>query len=137
MGKPAIERLERKLDRDPLTGCWNWTGVRVRGLYGLIRVGETGNWRKAYVHRVSYEHHVGPIPEGLELDHLCRNPRCANPAHLEPVTHGENCSRARMVTCKAGHDLRVDENCDWDALGRRRGCKVCRQKHQREQKRGQ
>jgi hypothetical protein len=85
-------------------GCWEWTGVIGGGGYGKAG-DETG------AHRVAYEWMVGPIPEGLELDHLCRNPRCVNPHHLEPVCHPENVRRAREYGpnrfreyCRRGHD---------------------------------
>ena len=74
-------------------GCWLWTGSHNGLGYGTIRsVG-----RKMYVHRYSYELLVGPIPAGLELDHLCRVPGCVNPDHLEPVTHAENLRRGRLA----------------------------------------
>ena len=72
---------------DPDTGCWNWQlFVSARG-YG--RSGGKDH-SSSLAHRVVYERLVGPIPEGLQLDHLCRNPRCVNPAHLEPVTQNVN-----------------------------------------------
>jgi hypothetical protein len=74
---------------DPETGCWLWQRSIVRGGYGIA-------WRDgkhAIAHRWYYEHLVGPIPEDLALDHLCRVRHCVNPAHLEPVTHRENCRR--------------------------------------------
>src|SRR5438445_4296974 len=64
------------------TGCWEWPGGLIRG-YG--QSGQTSP--RGLVHRVVYEHFRGPVPEGLELDHLCRNRKCANFEHLEPVTH--------------------------------------------------
>ena len=70
-------------------GCWLWTGGR-RGGYGRIKLAETGT---VDAHRLSYEHHIGPIPDGLVIDHLCRNRSCINPAHLEPVTTAENIRR--------------------------------------------
>ena len=70
-------------------GCWNWTSTTNGRGYGTFRVGRV----KVYAHRFAYETTVGPIKEGLVVDHLCRNPRCVNPAHLEPVTHLENVRR--------------------------------------------
>lgn len=82
--------------------CWLWTGrVNARG-YGLI----DGATKPLYVHRVSYELAAGPIPEGLTIDHLCRQPLCVNPAHLEAVTNEENVRRQAdaRTTCPQGHE---------------------------------
>src|SRR5213593_4533327 len=62
--------------------CWRWTGSQRRGGYGRVRIGG----RDFVAHRVAYELTIGPIPDGLQLDHLCRNRLCVRPAHLEPVT---------------------------------------------------
>jgi len=70
-------------------GCWIWQRSKDRKGYGQIRV----DGRLTYAHRYMYERHVGTIPAGLELDHLCCVPACCNPAHLEPVTHAENVRR--------------------------------------------
>ena len=71
-------------------GCWLWTGCTNRGGYGLTKF----RGRTTGAHRAVYRLLVGPIPEGLDLDHLCSVRLCVNPAHLEPVTHAENVRRA-------------------------------------------
>lgn len=75
--------------------CWLWTGGRAgRGdLYGQFWYGGT----QGLAHRFSYETLVGPVPEGLELDHLCRVQHCVNPTHLEPVTPAVNIQRMRAA----------------------------------------
>jgi len=73
------------------TGCWLWMGGRDKNGYGYYCSG--GSVRCA--HRVAYEQLVGTIPEGLHIDHLCRNPSCVNPEHMEPVTLLENLQRGR------------------------------------------
>lgn len=85
----TVERLMAKVIKDE-RGCWTWTGALQRG-YGRVCGGGRGNNQLAY--RVAYELLVGPVPVGLELDHLCRNRACINPEHLEPVTHRENMRR--------------------------------------------
>jgi HNH endonuclease len=74
---------------DPDTGCWLWQRSLMTS--GYARVFREGRTRAG--HREYYERHIGPIPDGLELDHLCRNRRCVNPGHLEPVTRTENIRR--------------------------------------------
>jgi hypothetical protein len=87
-------------------GCWEWSRGRANG-YGAFWNGS----RKVYAHRVIYELLVGPIPEGLQIDHLCRNRGCVNPAHMEPVTQRINLLRgatlvaenAAKTHCPRGH----------------------------------
>jgi hypothetical protein len=91
---PVDERLWAKVEGDDYIGCWNWTGsVNEKG-YGRLSV--NGKPRRA--HRLAYEHMIGEIPQGLELDHLCKNRRCVNPWHLEPVTHLVNVARIERVS---------------------------------------
>lgn len=85
-------RLEDHKKVNPKTGCWLWTGAMSTGGYGRIMLTRPER-RLCNVHRISYEIFVGNIPEGLDIDHLCRNRACFNPKHLEPVTRSENCSR--------------------------------------------
>lgn len=81
--------------------CWVWQGTLSDKGYGRVRLGG----RVRATHRVIYEWLVGPIPEGLSIDHLCFNKACCNPAHLEAVTIGENVRRYHRAraTCSRGH----------------------------------
>lgn len=83
-------RKQSRWSVDPETGCWNWLLHRIPTGYGQVRV----RGRAHLAHRFNWEMANGPVPDGLELDHLCRNRGCVNPAHLEVVTHHENLRRA-------------------------------------------
>ena len=83
------ERFEVKIQLTPLFhSCWEWTGSLQSAGYGHIWVG--GDKHSSLAHRVSYELHVGPIPDGLEIDHLCGNKKCVNPEHLEAMSRAEH-----------------------------------------------
>lgn len=117
--------------------CWLWTGSltrpRPRG-YGQLKV----NGQSVTAHRFSYETFVGPVPEGMQLDHLCRVRQCVRPDHLEPVTGQVNYLRgvglpaqqARQTHCKRGHPLSGD-NVRMVNGGRSRRCMTCRRAQQR------
>lgn len=104
--------------------CWPWSGYINPDGYG--RLGQVG------AHRIAYEEVVGPIPEGLVLDHLCRVRHCVNPAHLEPVTSRENTLRGETLaamqvartSCIKGHPF-DDANTIVQGDGKRR-CRTCR-----------
>jgi hypothetical protein len=101
-----VQRFWKHVEITP--SCWLWTASVISTGYGQI-FSEPGKMMLA--HRLSYELHVGPIPPGSELDHLCRNPKCVNPEHLEAVSHYENVRRgesgsarnARKTHCPKGH----------------------------------
>ena len=108
-------------------GCWLWTATKNPNGYGTFWDGRK-TWR---AHRFAYELLVGPIPEGLQLDHLCRVRDCVNPDHLEPVTNAENTLRAYKSNgpkthCKWGHEY-TEENTIHRAINRKwRKCRECK-----------
>lgn len=129
------ERIAARILVDD-NGCWIWQGGLTKNGYGTIGFDR----KKFYVHRASYTAHVGEIPAGLDLDHLCRVRSCCNPEHLEPVTRSENLRRSPLVGrtgsspthCKRGHEftpentrpvwyVRVD-----GSRGATRACIACR-----------
>lgn len=123
-------RLLAKVRPDAALGCWVWTGciAGTDGGYGQIRV----KGRGLAAHRVAYELFVGPIPEGLQLDHLCRNKHCVNPEHLEPVTASENKRRDHEASglCRNGLHAKNDETMLVSRNGKRR-CRPCMAETQR------
>ena len=88
------------------TGCWEWTGAKFRDGYGLFYVASHGN---IGAHRFSYRLAYGDIPEGLQLDHLCRVRHCVRPDHLEPVTVQENIRRG--MAGKLNHYQKTKTHC--------------------------
>lgn len=140
------ELLERTV-LAPRTGCLVWDGRMVRGGYGQIGISrqhaaELGIGQTVLVHRLAWELANGPIPEGLQIDHLCRNRACVNVAHMEVVTPSENTQRgdgpllsslrlqdmrskereAYQTHCKHGHALIAD-----NVYTDRRGFRNCRE----------
>jgi hypothetical protein len=130
--KPLVDRIRESIVVDDATGCWVWQKSGQYG-YGQIWVGSRvdGSRRRLLAHRASYMAFVSAIPDGMQLDHLCRNHGCVNPAHLEPVTCQENVRRgvappavnAAKQSCKRGHPLEGD---NIYVHGNKRYCRACR-----------
>lgn len=126
--QPAADRFWAKVQQ--VGECWVWQGAKKTGTgYGYFHA-VSGTTVRA--HRWAYEQMVGPIPDGLQLDHLCRNPSCVNPSHLDPVTAKVNTARsesfaalnARKTHCPQGHPYDAD-NTRIDKRGLRH-CRECR-----------
>lgn len=121
---PVAERFWTKVDKGD--DCWMWTAARSGDGYGHIKI----DGRNVKAHRVAYELEVGAIPDGLDIDHLCRVPLCVNPAHMEPVTRRTNTLRgfgiqarnARKTHCKHGHPFDEENTYVHDG---RRICRTC------------
>ena len=125
LNRAELARLQR-LIKTSEEGCWEWQGDATPNGYG--------KWAKASgapvraIHRITYEHYKNSeVPQGLQLDHLCRNRKCCNPDHLEPVTPSENTKRQdhyerRKTECPKGHEY-SEENTRITKEGKR----VCRQ----------
>lgn len=122
-------KLESAAGIDMLWSCWEWQGYRQQG-YGRVAQG-VPETTETLAHRIVYTLVRGPIPDGLPLDHLCRNPPCCNPWHLEPVDTATNNARShslfadnmRKTHCDNGHPL-LGDNMRIETYGSRR-CKTC------------
>lgn len=118
------ERFWRKVDQSGgPDACWLWTAYKSPPGYGQFNL--AGKTTKA--HRIAYELAVGPIPEGLDIDHLCNNKPCQNPAHMEPVTRAENARRRHLANpeyCAKGLHRWSDPRVLYEHH-RRRECRPC------------
>ena len=145
--RPTADRFWEKVNkngpvpamRPELGPCWEWTAEKVHNGYG--RFSPKRPAKKIKAHTWAYTALMGPVPEGMELDHLCRNRLCLNPAHLEPVTHRENLMRgdsaaarcARKTHCPKGHAYDAENT----QISRRgdRSCRTCRAEQSRAKRR--
>ncbi len=146
----VLNRFFKKIRIDPASGCWIWMASKCSDGYGTFRF----NGRVESAHRASYQLFVGPIPEGLHIDHKCHIPEmclggpdcphraCVNAEHMEPVPCIENIRRGRnkytsgakkraLAACPSGHPYDEINTYKWmDAIGKwHRQCQICRQKH--------
>ena len=129
---PVIERTLRKVPHRPDGGCWIWRGSLVRGR-GQISVGSRSDGTRTQVkaYRVMYEHFVGPIPVGMTINHLCENPACVNPQHLEAITLKENIRYSMKNSCLRGHIFTLENIYLFRGI---RHCRACRylRKHRKD-----
>lgn len=135
--RPLGERFWEKVDVRGFDECWEWTSYIVKATgYGRFAVAG----KQVGAHVMAYELVAGDVPDGLVLDHLCRNRSCVNPNHLEPVSLGENVLRgeappaknARKTHCKRDHVF--DEQNTYVHKGQR-NCRACHNARQRERNR--
>ena len=127
MTKELCDRLLSKVETVTESGCWIWTGFCNPKGYGQMMV----NGRCCRAHRVSNEHFVGPIQDGLTLDHLCRVRSCINPDHLQPVSnkvnilrgHGVGVVNAGKTHCPNGHEYIEGQVYRWNG---KRHCLLCK-----------
>lgn len=126
MRETILDRCLRE-HADRPTDCWEYPGRRQRG-YGIVNRGR-GN-SPTLAHRAAYEMLRGPIAPGLHIDHLCRNPACVNPAHMEPVTQAENTRRGNSPSARRGRQTHCIRGHPFDEANTRhvangRVCRTC------------
>lgn len=124
-----IAYVGKRLGNSGVDGCWNWQGTIKPNGYGQVRL----NYKVQYAHRVVYQLFVQPIPEGMVIDHLCKNKACVRPTHLDLTTQKENVRRGNLASvaramraavthCPQGHAY--DEQNTY-MYGRNRQCRAC------------
>lgn len=133
-----LARFDTKWELAPDSGCHLWTGTMNRWGYGVFNI----NRRVQNAHRWAYILKIGPIPEGLVVDHTCNNRRCVNPAHLRVCTQKENIHAEHSSTiahrlslqthCKRGHEFTPENTTMTGKKGNIRSCRECMRMHSRE-----
>ena len=118
-----LNSFDRRHMPEPNTGCWLWIGGLKPDGYARFNTRKTG-------HQMSFEHWIGKVPEGKEIDHICNMRCCVNPKHLQAITHKENIAKSgawefnrKKTNCPKGHPYSGD---NLYVLGTNRQCKICR-----------
>lgn len=128
---PILERLNSRIEKTDT--CWIWTGKVDKTGYGSFGMRVEQACRTRSAHKIVYETLVGEVPEGMQLDHLCKVPLCVNPDHLEIVTPRENVLRSEGIAaknavkthCNRGHEFTPDNTYYWSKRPRSRACRKC------------
>ena len=131
MGSSVDDRFWSKVSVAEADECWEWMAYKIKTGYGLFYPKHGEQW---VAHRWAYTALRADIPEGLVLDHLCRNPSCVNPWHVEPVTQSVNVNRSIQSTkthCKRGHEFTPENT---RRKGNARWCRACVPARRRERK---
>lgn len=129
--RPPADRFWEKVEKGGPDECWTWTARCHPAGHGVFN---SGNKVNVYAHRWAWIEVNGPVPEGLVLHHKCFNPPCVNPAHLEPVTVGENLlagprgpayERSRITHCPQGHEYTPENTVRYAGSSWGRRCREC------------
>jgi hypothetical protein len=129
----TIEEYLTKRSKRHESGCIIWVGSKTWGGYGTAKWRDQNTIVATTAHRAAYQAFVGPIPDGLEIDHKCKNRLCINPDHLEAVTHYENVQRSSVAGrthCKYGHLF--DRMNTFIKSNGMKSCRACNARRQRE-----
>jgi hypothetical protein len=135
VSKRGLRQLHMK------TRCWWWMAASIASSngkrYGVIGSGQGDN-KRLYAHRAMYQEFVGPIPDGYEVDHLCRVTMCVRPSHLEAVTPAENKRRvgAYITHCKRRHEYTIENTIVLRRGNGRRACKRCHREREAARRKG-
>lgn len=128
LGLTTEERFWQYVNKDAPQGCWEWTGGLSHGYGNFMARHEDGTYAQVQAHRFAYRLLVGPVPDGLVMDHLCRNKLCVRPLHLDPVTQRVNVQRGDAAVahaaCGRGHPFDAENT--YIAPNGIRACKTCR-----------
>jgi hypothetical protein len=134
--RPLKERFEGKFVKGDIDECWEWQAGIAKSGYGQIMTGDAEiGFKPGLAHRLSYTFYIGPIPENFTIDHKCKNKKCVNPNHLQPLSfedHGRKDNQnVNKTHCQNGHPFDEENTYSWDGNDYRQ-CKICKKERQAE-----